>query len=245
MPVVDTPRPGVVATSAGARWRAPSTADGIGAVYDRAETGPPPERGAQCSSSHIYPAWRPTRPDPTRPGTLASGPPRRRRPLRAPWPGPGLRLRRAAALPRRRPPPSSPPPPPGCPKQPPGSDAYRRPLRARSGWCARFGSPQRPTSSRIPPPATPPAAWAPQPNRRLVLASGSKGSGPACSAKAGASAGVCSAAARAASRRTTRSPRSTCPRSTSRRPRCGAARPALARGEVSVECVVGGVRCEA
>jgi hypothetical protein len=44
---------------------------------------------------------------------------------------------------------------------------------------------------------------------------------------------------------TTRSPRSTCPRSTSRRPRCGAARPALARGEVSVVCVVGGVRCGA
>ena len=121
---------------------------------------------------------RPTQPNPTHPGTLASGPPRRRRPLRAPWPGPGLRRRRAAALPRRRPPPSSPPPPPGCPKQPPGSDAYRRPLRARSGWCARFGSPQRPTSTSASPPATPPAAWGPQPNRRLVLASRPRARGP-------------------------------------------------------------------
>ena len=56
MPLVDGEKPGSAATSVGASWRAPSTAEGIGAVYDRAETGPPPEKGAQCFSSQLYPA---------------------------------------------------------------------------------------------------------------------------------------------------------------------------------------------
>ena len=56
MPVGHGEKPGSAATSAGASWRAPSTAEGVGAVYDRAETGPPPEKGAQCFSSQLYPA---------------------------------------------------------------------------------------------------------------------------------------------------------------------------------------------
>ena len=59
MPVVDGEKPRSGATSPGARWQAPNTADGIGAVYDRAEFRPPPERGAQCSSCLLYPAHRP------------------------------------------------------------------------------------------------------------------------------------------------------------------------------------------
>mgnify|MGYP001467098457 CR=1 FL=1 len=54
MPLVDGEKPGSAATSVGASWRAPSTAEGVGAVYDRAETGPPPEKGAQCFSSQLY-----------------------------------------------------------------------------------------------------------------------------------------------------------------------------------------------
>ena len=45
MSVVDGEKPRSGATSAGARWRAPSTADGFRDVYNRAEPGPPPEKG--------------------------------------------------------------------------------------------------------------------------------------------------------------------------------------------------------
>ena len=55
-PVGHGEKPGSAATSAWASWRAPSTAEGVGAVYDRAKSGPPPEKGAQCFSSQLYPA---------------------------------------------------------------------------------------------------------------------------------------------------------------------------------------------
>ena len=48
-------KPDSAATSPGAHWRAPGTADGVSDVYGRAEPRPPPEKGAQCSSCLLHP----------------------------------------------------------------------------------------------------------------------------------------------------------------------------------------------